>query len=743
MHGPGSEPGPASFRVATAFRPSDGVGDISALAGPDRLGDFRAWLASHEKGRIALDTEGNGLWPWLRESITRPGTPGTVVQEPYRCTHVAIASDDGTAWVADGSDRDLTRRALRFLPEARARVWAHNAGYDRDVLKAAFGLDIALSDSLTLVKALRPGLGSYSLKELRPDTDAKKTALHRHFRELHPLDPAAPGVKERLLPALKALGLEEDVLAELKKSGPAERFEALTAFSGGDPVTAMIAVDHDDWLPEAFERLPFTDPLALEYVATDAAETALMVAEMGGEPPLAVTETSPAGTAGRVRAFNQARQAALAEVDVQRVYDQSSSRGWLINLPELQKAEGKLADAKAAMVEKWGVDLTTNSDATRKWVADRGISIKDRDGKETLSAKFYGRAVVPEEHREDWEEFRGLRDPEHGGIAAAANFLTGVRKNLAVAPDGTARVHGKLKGLGTDTGRTASTDPNLQNVTPSMRPLFLAEPGCILAGADFDQVEPRVVAAMSGDPAMIEAVQSADPYSSLAVSVWGGEAARPSGPEHDPCRDETRMCAACRAWAGYRKKAKVSLLALQYGQGPPSMAAGLKISEAEARRVKQEFGSGFPVLAKWSRKVIAETEAGGYFLTGYGRPLPRPRDVSPSNPREFTRSVNWRVQGTASDIFKRAVLRAARLLGAGAVWMVIHDELIVQVPDTTEWRVKALDALRDAMNFDFLGVPVSAEPELLGPVWGKLGMQPAEYRFWEPPARALSGAAAA
>lgn len=710
------------------------MGDIHALTDPSGLEAFRGWLGAHHGGRIALDTEGNGLWPWLAGDITRPDDPGRTEQEAYRCTHVAVASSDGSAWVADGANRSLTRAALECLPAAGTRIWAHNAGYDRDVLGHAFGRGVALSDSLTLVKALRPGLPSYGLKALRPGTDDAKSALHRRFRELRPLDPAGPGVSARLLAALKALDLSEGVIAELRKATPAERLEALaTCGFGGDETAAALTVDDEDWLAEAFRLLPFAEPLALEYVATDAVETARLVAEMGGEPPLAVTETTREGP-GRQRAFNAARKSALAEVNVQRVYDQSSSRGWLIDLPGLEDTEAKLADAKAASAEKWGVDLTTNSNATRAWVADRRIRITDHDGKETLSAKFYGRAVVPDEHHADWEEFRGLRDPEYGGIASAANFLTGIRKNLAVSPDASARVHGKLKGLGTDTGRTSSTDPNLQNVTPSMRPLFRAEPGHVLAGADFDQVEPRVIAAVSGDPAMIEAVQSADPYSSLAVSVWGGEAARPAGPEHDPCRDETRMCAACRAWAGYRKKAKVSLLALQYGQGPPSMAAGLKISEAEARRVKQEFGSGFPVLAKWSRRVIADTEAGGYFLTGYGRPLPRPRDVNPSNPREFTRSVNWRVQGTASDLFKRAVLRIVELLGAQAVWMVIHDELIVQVPDTDRWRAKALDALRDAMNSEFQGVPVSAEPELLGPVWAKLGQQPAEYRFWEPSA---------
>lgn len=673
------------------------MNDIQAVTGTTGLNEFREWAEEHRGHRLALDTETNGLWPWLSEGIDcDPDDPGRaeVRQPAFRCTHVAVAAvaPDGSASarVLDGSDRDLVRDALPLLadPAKPPRVWAHNAGFDTEVLRYAFGVHLPMSDSLTLVKALDPGRKSYSLKALREDTDEAKARLHRHYRKTRPLSPTDPAVAVRVLEILE----ERDGAGKkaLKAMTPAQRWDLLAGGPDG-AVGAMIEADGDEWLAGAFEELPFDDPFALTYVATDAIETARMVLEYSGEPL-----TGGFSADGRIK--SRARRAAVTEVDAQRLWDGATARGYRVDLGRVGQLQAQLDEAKEASAARFGFDMTANSNAVREWIASHGIVIRDADGKDTLSNKHYDTARVPEESRSAWEEFLAVRD-----TAAMTNFLTGMRE--AVAGD---RVYPRILGIGTHTGRSSSQNPNLQNVKPQMRPCFLADEGHILLGADFDSVEPRVMAGMSGDKNALEAVQGSDVYTELAVSVFGEQA---------------------RGDKGRRKTAKTVFLAVGYGAGADRTAQQLGVSRDEAGKVLSDFRRRFPVLARWSRDLIERAEAGGHFTTGFGRPLPRTCDVDPARPRAY-RQVNWTVQSTAADTLKQVTVNVARALGPEMLWVPIHDELILQVPDTPEWREKAMAGLREAMNFDFMGVPVSATPELIGPAWFKLGDQPAEYRDW-------------
>jgi len=434
-------------------------------------------------------------------------------------------------------------------------------------------------------------------------------------------------------------------------------------------------VDDAGWLSAATAGLPADDPALLAYVSTDAVETARLVDEL------------------REGADKDARAAALLEARVDRLWHRATLRGFRVDTDRLGVEVAKLEEVRAASVERFGCDLTSASLATRSWVLSRGIRIQDDKGKDTLSKDFYAEAFVPPEAADDWSAFLEIRR-----AGAARNALTGFQSSMV---DG--RIHSHFAVLGAITGRTTSRAPNLQNISPALRPIFVADEGMTLLGADFDSVEPRVMAAMSEDAAALAAVQAQDVYTETAVQVWG-----------EPARGNKDL----------RAQAKTAFLAVGYGQGAPALAQKLGIPLDEAEQLKRNFRRQFPTMLAWGRSVVAAVEAGRHQVTGYGRHLPLPQEECPRKPRPY-RAVNWTVQGTAADVLKLVTARVADRLGSAALWVPIHDELILQVPDTAEGRESGLDALQEAMNFSFRGVPITATPEIIGRRWYKLGQQPA------------------
>lgn len=592
----------------------DGV--LVYLGAGDSLEGLRQWLAS-EHGTLALDTE-------TTNDVTGDGRD--IWASGFRCTQVALCAAGGSGFILDGSAVTLVRDALACIPPTR-RVWAHNAGFDRDVLAAAYGVLPGLLCSVTLAQALRPELiggrnGGASLKVLRPETR---------------------GAQDRLR----------------------AQWEGIT---GG-------AVDDAGWLSAATAGLPVDDPALLAYVSTDAVETARLVDEL------------------REGADKDARAAGLLEARVDRLWHRATLRGFRVDADRLTVEVAKLDEVRASSVERFGCDLTSASDATRTWVLSRGIRIQDGKGQATLSKDFYADAFVPPEAADDWAAFVEIRR-----AGAARNALTGFRSSMVGG-----RIHSRFSVLGAVTGRTISSGPNLQNIAPTLRPIFVADEGMILLGADFDSVEPRVMAAMSEDAAALAAVQALDVYTEMAVQVWGPSA---------------------RGDKARRAQAKTSFLAVGYGQGAPALAAQLGIPLDDAQDLRDDFRRQFPVMLAWGRSVVAAAEAGRHQVTGYGRYLPLPQEECPTRPRPY-RAVNWMVQGTAADVLKLVTARVAEQLGPQAPWVPIHDELILQVPDTAEGRECGLDALAEAMNFDFCGVPITATPEIIGHRWFKLGQQPA------------------
>ena len=227
-----------------------------------------------------------------------------------------------------------------------------------------------------------------------------------------------------------------------------------------------------------------------------------------------------------------------------------------------------------------------------------------------------------------------------------------------VGADG--RLRGQWQAADGASGRmTASA--GLHNLPAELRPAVRAEPGHVLVRADLGQVEPRVLAAVSGDPALARAAAEDDMYAPVAAQL------------------------GCD-----RPTAKVAVLAAMYGQTSGTAGAALA-----------DLDRAYPVAMAYLR---AAEQAGlrGIDLRTYGGRLlrlseavPAPGAERPSGHGRFAR--NAVVQGAAAELFKAwaATVRAGLPDGAEVV-LCLHDELLLQVPEAA--ADEAAHLLRDALQ---------------------------------------------
>ena len=542
---------------------------------------FAAWLADHP-GPTAFDCETTGLDPFA---------PG------FACTHVALGSADGSAIVLDGRDRPLVRAVFRALADHGRELAAHNAGFDCRVLRAAYGVKSSSTiDTLSAIRAQAPGLGSYSLKALRP---------------------ATAGAESRL----------------------AERW-------GGKC--------RNGWIGEALADLSPDDPALIAYVSTDAVETARLYDDLRADPewPHAALD--------------------LATDRLWRWAGIAVDRDLLGE--KLEDSSRRIADETA----HFGFTPHTGSDARREWVKRIGVTGLDLTdaGRPSLAEDSRKRAIVPPEHRAEW-----------GRLCAAieAESQHSKLKELAKLSERDGRVHPTINANAARTGRMSVADPALQNLAELSRPLLIADSGKLLVGLDLSQVEPRLMAALSGDPALIAAVSSGDVYSATAAAA-GSSIDRPA--------------------------AKIVFLALMYGMGDAGLGAKLGVDLHAAKAARGRVLGAYPRLGEWIERTRLGAEAGEPLRTITDRPLPA---VSPD--KSYV-AVNYLIQGSAADLFKRMTLRACGELPASArPWLPVHDELVVECDPVDADLVS--DLLREHMRDTVNGVVIDGAPHVHGERWGK------------------------
>lgn len=271
----------------------------------------------------------------------------------------------------------------------------------------------------------------------------------------------------------------------------------------------------------------------------------------------------------------------------------------------------------------------------------------------------------------------------------------------------TGRVHCSFSMTSASTGRLASSDPNLQNIPvrtergKRLRQAFIArEPNelgdWVLLAADYSQVELRILAHLSGDPALSKAfAEGQDIHASTASAIFGVP----------PSAIDRNM----------RSQAKAINFGLLYGMGPQRLARETGLTVPEAKDFIERYFAAFPSVRGWIDGILEGARRDGYVETLLGRRRSIP-DINTENSRIRSGAenvaVNTPVQGSAADIIKRAMIQLEQRLEAsdlaGRMLLQVHDELLLEVPRS---QLEATTELvRDCMeNAVPLSVPLSVD----------------------------------
>jgi DNA polymerase-1 len=276
-----------------------------------------------------------------------------------------------------------------------------------------------------------------------------------------------------------------------------------------------------------------------------------------------------------------------------------------------------------------------------------------------------------------------------------------------VAEDG--RIHASFRQTVARTGRISSDRPNLHNIPvrtelgKQFRRAFIPAPGCSFLVADYDQVELRVIAHLSGDADLIEAMTTgSDVHRVVASGVY-----------RVPVEEVTHT---------QREYSKMVSYGLAYGMEAYGLSQRLGVPVEEAAAIIEQYFGAFPRVKKYMDETVVEAAERGATVTEFGRVRPLP-DLRASNYRvrqaAERQAMNAGIQGLAADIFKLALVRLDQYLEEGKLGsrlvLQVHDEVIVEVVPGEEAEVSRLteEALTGAVT---LRVPLTISMAT-GPSW--------------------------
>ena len=269
----------------------------------------------------------------------------------------------------------------------------------------------------------------------------------------------------------------------------------------------------------------------------------------------------------------------------------------------------------------------------------------------------------------------------------------------------TGRVHTSFNQSVTTTGRLSSSNPNLQNIPTrsamggQIREAFVAPEGRLLIGADYSQIELRVLAHITEDPGLIDAFENnEDIHARTAANILDVQ-----------LDDVTEQ---------QRDLAKRVNFGIAYGMSAFGLAQWAKIPRNEAQDFIDSYFANFPNVKRYMDDIVQQAEEQGYVASIMGRR----RAFTSLNQREQREAINMPIQGTAADIMKLAMIRVHERIESGEInadmLLQIHDELILEADDDRAEDVAQLveETMEDVME---LNVPLLVDAKV-GRTWGEI-----------------------
>ncbi len=267
----------------------------------------------------------------------------------------------------------------------------------------------------------------------------------------------------------------------------------------------------------------------------------------------------------------------------------------------------------------------------------------------------------------DWRQIAKLKSTYTDALQLAVNPATG-------------RVHTSYSIAGANTGRLASTDPNLQNIPVRteegrrIREAFIAGPGMKLVSLDYSQIELRILAHVADIPALKQAFRDGIDIHAMTASQMFGVPLDQMTPE-------------------VRRRAKAINFGVIYGISGYGLARNLRIPRDEAQAFIDTYFERFPGIREYMNATIAFAKSNGFVQTLFGRKIHTPEINAKGPTAGFARraAINAPIQGAAADIIRRAMIRMpAAIKGLPATMLLqVHDELLFEVEEAAVPRLIA------------------------------------------------------
>ncbi|QEN07126.1 DNA polymerase I [Oceanispirochaeta crateris] len=360
------------------------------------------------------------------------------------------------------------------------------------------------------------------------------------------------------------------------------------------------------------------------------------------------------------------------EMPLVRILAEMELRGILVNKEELEQYGLELGDALRSL-EKEIYELCGkefNISSTKQLQEVLFTDRKLQPIKKTKSGYSTDTSVLKQLASEDPVPEKILI---HRGLSKLKSTYVDTLPKMVNSESG--RIHTSFIQTGTATGRIACKDPNLQNIPVKdengrrIRRAFYPRDGHVFLSADYSQIELVVLAHLSGDPGLKEAFLSGeDVHSKTAALIF-----------KTPLEDVN---------ANQRRIAKTINFGVMYGMSPFRLSNELKISRAEAAGFIETYFEEYSGIKQFVDDTVAQAEIDGgvYTILGRFRPV---REISSRNKMEKSAAVrvavNTRIQGSAADIVKRAMLgidwAIAQKKLKSRVLLQVHDEIILEVPE--------------------------------------------------------------
>ncbi|WP_068242947.1 DNA polymerase I [Tritonibacter horizontis] len=237
----------------------------------------------------------------------------------------------------------------------------------------------------------------------------------------------------------------------------------------------------------------------------------------------------------------------------------------------------------------------------------------------------------------------------------------------------TGRVHTSYLQTGANTGRMASSDPNLQNIPVRseegrrIREAFVADEGNVLLSLDYSQIELRILAHVADIDALKQAFADGHDIHAMTAS-------------------EIFDVPLAEMTSDIRRKAKAINFGVIYGISGFGLARNLRIPRGEAQGFIDRYFERFPGIRQYMDDTVAFAKEHGYVQTLFGRKIHTP-EIAAKGPRaSFAKraAINAPIQGTAADVIRRAMVRMPEAIAhlPARMLLQVHDELLFEVPES-------------------------------------------------------------